>query len=226
MLTKGEDVEAHALKERGWSILAIARHLGRDPKTIRGYLSGERIAGERRRAAPDPIEPYKAYLLARFADNPHIWATALYDEVKALGYGASYVSFARQLRLAELRPHCEACSTVKGGDYIEISHPPGEELQWDWFHRRAPWGGMAAHGITLAPGCDTDNAIHLVTATPLAISFHAITDGVCRAERSTTLGNATKRCSLGSLACLVSRDAHNATRLTRGTLTSSPNFAE
>ena len=41
MLSKGEDVEAYALKERGWSVLAIARHLGRDPKTIRAYLSGE-----------------------------------------------------------------------------------------------------------------------------------------------------------------------------------------
>jgi len=35
MLTQGEDVEAHALRERGWSISAIARHLGHDRKTIR-----------------------------------------------------------------------------------------------------------------------------------------------------------------------------------------------
>jgi hypothetical protein len=26
---------------------------------------------------------------------------------------------------------------------IEIEHPPGDETQWDWFHRRAPWGGTA-----------------------------------------------------------------------------------
>ena len=42
MLTQGEDVEAHALTKRGWSISAIARHLGRDRKTVRAYLSGER----------------------------------------------------------------------------------------------------------------------------------------------------------------------------------------
>ncbi|MHB1210295.1 MAG: terminase gpP N-terminus-related DNA-binding protein, partial [Acidimicrobiales bacterium] len=41
MLTQGEDVEVHALKERGWSITAIATHLGRDRKTIRAYLNGE-----------------------------------------------------------------------------------------------------------------------------------------------------------------------------------------
>ena len=35
MLTQGEDVEVHALAGRGWSISAIARHLGRDRKTVR-----------------------------------------------------------------------------------------------------------------------------------------------------------------------------------------------
>ena len=143
MMSQGEDVEAHVLNERGWSIMAIARDLGRDPKTIRGYLSGERVPGLRRRAAPDPIERYRQYLTARFADNPHIWASALYDEVKALGYRESYVSFARQIRLAALRPHCEACTSVKGRKYIDIPHAPGDETQWDWFHRRAPWGGTA-----------------------------------------------------------------------------------
>ena len=143
MISRGEDVEAQALKNRGWSVSAIARHLGRDPKTIRAYLSGEREAGVRWRSVPDPLEPYKAYLSSRFADNAHIWATALFDEVSALGYAQPYVSFARQLRLAGLRPHCEACAGVGGRETIEIDHPAGDEIQWDWFHRRAPWGGTA-----------------------------------------------------------------------------------
>jgi hypothetical protein len=37
MLTQGEDVEADALKKRGWSTSAIARHLGRDRGTVRAY---------------------------------------------------------------------------------------------------------------------------------------------------------------------------------------------
>jgi transposase len=143
MISRGEDVEALALKQRGWSISAIARHLNRDRKTIRAYLNGEREAGVRRSSVPDPLEPYTAYLAARFTDNAHIWASALFDEVVALGYRHSYVSFARQLRLAGLRPHCEACAGVVGRETIEIDHPPGEEIQWDWFHRRAPWGGTA-----------------------------------------------------------------------------------
>ena len=142
MLTWGDDVEVHALRERGWSIAAIARHLGRDPKTIRAYVNGEREPGRRRRSAPDLLGPFVGYLAARFADDPHIWASALYDEVTRLGYGLSYVSFARQLRGRGLRPHCEACTGVRGRDTIEIAHPPGAEHQWDWFERRqAPGAG-------------------------------------------------------------------------------------
>jgi transposase len=144
MISRGEDVEAQALKKRGWSISAIARHLGRDRKTIRAYLNGERQAGVRRLSQPGALEPYKDYLAARFTDDAHIWASALYDEVVPLGYQSTYVSFARQLRLAGLRPHCEACAGVKGRETIEIDHPAGEEIQWDWFERRnAPWGGTA-----------------------------------------------------------------------------------
>lgn len=56
MLTHGEDVEAHALRSRGWTISAIARHLGRDRKTVRAYINGERVPGVRARSAPDPLE--------------------------------------------------------------------------------------------------------------------------------------------------------------------------
>ena len=35
MLTWEDDVEVHALRKRGWSISAIARHTGRDRKTVR-----------------------------------------------------------------------------------------------------------------------------------------------------------------------------------------------
>ena len=100
MLTHGEDVEAHALRSRGWTISAIARHLGRDPKTVRAYINGERVPGVRAKTAPDQLEPFKKYLAARFVDDPHVWASALYDEVRRLGYRLSYPSFARQLRLA------------------------------------------------------------------------------------------------------------------------------
>ena len=143
MLTQGEDVEVYALRKRGWSYVAIGRHIGCDWRTVKAYLEG-REPGVRRRSEPDPLERFVPYLKARFADDPHVWASALFDEVVEVGYALSYPSFARQLRAAGLRPHCEACHGVVTRDTIEIAHPPGEEIQWDWFERRrAPWGGIA-----------------------------------------------------------------------------------
>ena len=142
MFSRSEDVEAAALFKRGWSISAIARHLDRDRKTIRSYVTGDRVAGVRRSSAAGPLDRFAGYVSARFVDDPHLWASALFDEVVPLGYTQSYPSFVRQVRLAGLRPHCEACSGVKGRETIEIDHPAGEETQWDWAERRkAPWGG-------------------------------------------------------------------------------------
>jgi Helix-turn-helix domain len=144
MLTWEEDVEAAALRAQGWSIAAIARHLGRDPKTIRAYLDGNRTPGQRQRSTPNVFAPFVDYVAARLAEDRHVWATALYDEVQALGYPGSYPSFTRALRSRGLRPRCEACAGVKGRETVDIAHPPGQEQQWDWADLPgAPWGGVA-----------------------------------------------------------------------------------
>jgi transposase len=61
MLSLEEEVEAHALHRQGWSISAIARHLGIDRKTVRTYLNGDRVAGTRVRSAPLLIEASVPY---------------------------------------------------------------------------------------------------------------------------------------------------------------------
>jgi hypothetical protein len=81
MHTQGEDVEVHALKERGWSIAAIARHLGRDRKTICAYLTGDRVPGARVSSTPDALAPFEHYVRLRFADDCHLRASALFDGV-------------------------------------------------------------------------------------------------------------------------------------------------
>ncbi|MAG37092.1 MAG: transcriptional regulator [Dehalococcoidia bacterium] len=144
MLTGAEEVEIHALRAKGWSISAIARHLDRDRGTIRDYLNAETTPGIRKSSRPDVFALYVPYLTERFDEDPHVWATVLYDEIAALGYGQSYQTFTRHLRERGLRPHCEACEGVSGRATIEIEHPPGEEIQWDWDELgAAPWGGTA-----------------------------------------------------------------------------------
>jgi transposase len=70
MLTWEEEVEAAALRKQGWSISAIARHLGRDRKTIRAYLTGAREPGTRKRATPDPFAPFIPYITTRLQEDP------------------------------------------------------------------------------------------------------------------------------------------------------------
>lgn len=44
-------MEIHALAARGWKVSQIARHTGRDRKTVAKYLKGEG-AGQHRASAP------------------------------------------------------------------------------------------------------------------------------------------------------------------------------
>jgi len=173
MFTGDDDVEATALRARGWSISAIARHLGKDRQTVSDYLNGKRVAGVRRRSVPDPFDRFVPYLKQRLVDDVHVWASALFDEVCALGYPLSYQSFTRGLRIRGLRPHCEACSGVKGRATIEIEHPPGGEIQWDWDELGvAPWdadahllvGSLPCSGKFRGVFAESEDQAHLIEA--------------------------------------------------------------
>ena len=148
MLTREDDIDVHALHRQGWTISAIARHLGRDRKTVRAYLAG-REAGVRERSLPDPFERFVAYAGQRLTEDPHLWASTLYDELLELGYDRSYPTMTRQLRDRGLRPACEPCKPAKDRAVAVIEHPPGEETQWDWVELPDPpeaWGwGRTAH---------------------------------------------------------------------------------
>jgi len=151
-------VEAHALRQRGWTVSAIARHLDKDRKTIRAYLSGQRVPGQRKPAGVDRFEPYAEYCRIRFADDPHLWATTLFEEVRELKYDGAYPSFTRALRKRGLRPRCERCAAAgTPAEFAVIEHPAGEETQWDWVELPDPpswWGqGRHAHLLTGALSC-------------------------------------------------------------------------
>lgn len=185
MLTREEDIDAHALFARGWTISAIARHLGRDRKTIRGYLTGARQPGVRARTEPAPFEPFAAYCGARLAEDPHLWASTLFDELLGLGYRHSYPTLTRQLRARKLRPHCEPCRPAKQRAVAVIEHPAGDETQWDWVELPDPpacwgWGrcayllvGALAHsgrwrGV-LCPSMDQPHLIDALDRTTRAL---------------------------------------------------------
>jgi transposase len=144
MLTEEDDVELHALKARGWSLAAISRHTGRDPKTIRKYLAGNG-ARQHRQPRVSCLEPFRAYIAARFVDDPHLDATVLHRELVDAGFDRTYPTLVRELRRLELRPVCLVCEHHRGQAVtVEIDHPPGEEIQWDWLELHdTPWGQPA-----------------------------------------------------------------------------------
>src|SRR3954468_5712025 len=113
MITREDDVDAHALHRRGWTISAIARHLGHDRKTIRAYLSGSRVAGRRARTEADPFEPFAGYCRERLGGDPPLWAPTLLDELRGLASPRSPPPSPRQLRARGLRPACEPCRPAR-----------------------------------------------------------------------------------------------------------------
>ena len=134
MLTEEEFVDATALRRRGWTISAIARHLGRDRKTVRAYLEGgasRASAG----AAPDPFEPFEPYVRERLADDPHCGGrcctTRSSRSATRAATSPSYVSCAGAGCARAARP-----APGVGPGHHRDRPPPGEEIQWDWFERR------------------------------------------------------------------------------------------
>jgi transposase len=141
MLTQEDDVEIHALARRGWSVSAIARHTGRDRKTIARYLAGQ---GPSRERAPSCLEPFRPYLKARFDDDAHVLATVLFEELRGLGFDRSYPTLVREVRELGLRPVCECCKAGGVKLTVGLEHEPGEELQLDWLElTETPWGVKA-----------------------------------------------------------------------------------
>ena len=196
MLTQEDDVEIHALAARGWSVSAISRHTGRDRKTIRRYLAGEG-AGQRRERAPSCLEPFRTYIQARFSDDPHMDATVLFRELVDAGFDRAYPTLVRELRRLELRPVCLVCQHRRGRAVtVEIEHPPGEEIQWDWLELdQTPWGepafvlvGALSHsGRFRGVFCEQMTFGHLAEAMHRVLAELGGTPQIWRTDRMATI---------------------------------------
>lgn len=201
MLSERSSVDIHALKRQGMTISEIARRTNHDRKTIRAYLSGERTPGKRERAAPDLFVEFVDYARARLAEDPHLWAATLFDELEPLGYAGSYQTLTRQIRDRGLRPACAECAHVTKRANAVIAHPPGEETQFDWLElpdAPAQWGfptkrafllvGSLSHSgvwrAVLSPSMDLP---HLLAAMTTLLGLMGGLSRVWRFDRMTTV---------------------------------------
>lgn len=112
------------LKQKGWTISAIARETGYDRKTIRKHLKAEATPySEKRAKRGSKLDPFKPYLLERIKEGTTNCAV-LIEEIRAKGYeGKSTI-------LREfVQPYREA---PKKQATVRFETIPRRQAQVDW----------------------------------------------------------------------------------------------
>jgi transposase len=127
------------LKQKGWSVSAIAAELHLDRKTVRKHLVAGPEPYKRENPAPCKIDPYRPYLRERWEKGVHN-ARKLLDEVRSRGYNGGY----SQLKLAVLPWREEGRERA----FVRFETGPGEQSQMDWGHF-GNWGGRRLYGFAL-----------------------------------------------------------------------------
>jgi transposase len=122
----GELVMILDLHRQGLSVSAIARQLGIDRKTVRGYIAKglEPPAYKKRPSSPGIVAPFAPYLRERLAAYPGLTGRRLWRELKERGYQGGYTAVTDTLR--ELRP------PRTGSFEVRFETPPGEQAQVDF----------------------------------------------------------------------------------------------
>lgn len=127
------------------------------------------------------------------------------DELLGLGFELSYQSLTRKIRDRGLRPVCQARRTAVQCPNAVITHPPGEETQFDWLElpdARPGWGsqraflfvGSLAHSgkwrAMLAPSMDQP---HLLEALSTVVSKLGWVSKMWRFDRMATVCHPAQR---------------------------------
>jgi hypothetical protein len=135
------------------------------------------------------------YIAARY--DPHLRATVLHGELVEAGFERSYPTLVRKLRRLELRPVCLVCQQRGGrAPTVELEHPAGEEIQWDWLELPVtPWGqpafllvgGLSHSGRFRAVFCEQMTFGHLAEAMHQVLLGLGGTPRVWRTDRMATI---------------------------------------
>ena len=127
--------EAHALRQQGWTIKAIASHVDCHPKTVRRYLQRQLPLTPRRTTRSTKLDTFKSYLLERWNAGCHN-ASQLFRETRSeqKGYVGS-ITLVRTHAVALRRASGLApASRQPGGRTIaaaEMRRPPTcQHLAW------------------------------------------------------------------------------------------------
>jgi transposase len=139
MLNLEDFMNIRDLKQKGWSVSAIAGELHLDRKTVRKHLLDAPQPYKRENPAPCKIDPYRSYLRERWEKGVHN-ACKLLEEIRGRGYEGGY----SQLKLAVIPWREEGRERA----FVRFETGPGEQSQMDWGHF-GNWGGRRLYGFAL-----------------------------------------------------------------------------
>lgn len=106
MLSPDRVQQIFALRAAGLSVRAIAKQLGHSPQTVRGYLHRRNTPGARAVSRPGLFtDVFADYCRQRFAEDPHLRPSSLFNELAGLGFAGSRSTFYRGLTRRLLSPH-------------------------------------------------------------------------------------------------------------------------
>lgn len=119
--------KAQDLQRQGWTVRAIARHLGRSPKTVRKYIDTELpLPLQRRSRRQRKLDTYIPYLLERWNAGCHN-AAQLHREIEAQGFRGQVSivkNFACELRKANGIPPRQRGAAGQHIDRNPCERPP------------------------------------------------------------------------------------------------------
>jgi len=104
MLPRERAEKIISLGRAGWSVPAIAAHLGHSEPTIRDYVTGRRTPGVRAPRLSLLTDLLADYCRQRLVEDPHLRPNTLFGEVIELGFTGSLRTFYREMNRLQAGP--------------------------------------------------------------------------------------------------------------------------
>lgn len=117
------------LQGKGYSIRAMARHLGMHRQTVKNYLDAETLP-RTSQGHVNPLERFFPYIKKRMEEEPDIFLTTLWKGLKSQGYNGAYTTLSEALMYYGIRVGKKAGLTKKLPTRSGASFKPSTAAIW------------------------------------------------------------------------------------------------
>jgi len=127
VISKEEFTVIHTLKNRGYSIRAIARIVGLDRRTVAKRLKENHLEPYKKISYKSKLDPYKEYIAKRLeqASPDKIPSTVVFEEIKKYGYDG-------KIRIIQTFINSLQLAAAPKEEIIRFETKPGYQAQVDW----------------------------------------------------------------------------------------------